>query len=295
MDAAGKGAWPGAQEVMSIGESSNIAPAVRAIVDNLGEERRPGAVLICDALGFKGLWKGHYVELLESLKHVQGEADRVLKGFADEMDWTAKSQFFTFSDTLAGTVRVEAKESVTDVPPATLHWVAVEYAAAVASMIQHAALKSKIRLSYRGSIAFGEFMSDDAERILIGEAIDEAAAHHEQAEGAFVRLTPSARTIVDAYCALDGVGGATTTVGEPKLAFLVRREVPVKQLGMMDSWVVNPLVPGANWELDAREFTSRMRATFDRAGADPKVEKMWQNTRRFLESLDRDDSVHHDK
>jgi hypothetical protein len=272
----------------------HASPRMQATIEWGGLDRLPGAVLVCDALGFKGLWRGRYgvlFDALDSLRERVKVSFEVVRLYAEFPALNVHTGLFAFSDTLAFTVRAEPKQRCTELEwekfALPVSFRAVQAAALTAVELQHAALQIDPPLAYRGSIAFGPFMEDVSQQILIGEAVDEAGSDYECSEGAFIRLTPSARSIVDDFVR-DAVKRGESLGPKNEPSFLTRYEVPLKGVGPIDGWVVNPLGlrdPEEHTILQPGDFIRRMRATFDRAGADPRVEKMWQNTRKFLESL----------
>jgi hypothetical protein len=88
-----------------------------------------------------------------------------------------------------------------------------------------------VPLVFRGVITVGDCFLDEAERALIGPAVDEAAELMNQAEGAFVWLSPDANTLDYGRCNVGGWKG-----------LLMKFTVPLKKGQAFNTRVVNPFV-----------------------------------------------------
>jgi hypothetical protein len=133
---------------------------------------RTGAIVMLDALGFKGIWK-RYPD-----PQVNIDKMRALR---------KKAEVLTGRFEGLGGAPIDIRSSfVSD----TIGPCAIAIAAQQTSLVIEEALKTEPSLAYRGCIAYGSFEIDYP--FLLGEAVDEAAEHHERAEGALIWLAPSA-------------------------------------------------------------------------------------------------------
>lgn len=256
-----------------------------------------GAVLICDALGFRGVWRGGHERVVEAL----GMADGLLKTVAGQ--WSnqegtrldQESLSYAFSDTLAFATwcvvdprdpqRVEEAEEL-----------AVDACAFAASLLQSMICMSRFPLAYRGAIASGTFVAHG--EFLVGEAVDEAADHMSVPNAAMIRLTPSARRAIERQRARRQRGywhflferGGTlmdrlisgALGGEPEdvESAVVKVAMPTKAHGSVESYVVDPL---RYCEPDRiRDVSDALLDTFSRGSPDVSVEVKRDHTAAFL-------------
>jgi hypothetical protein len=141
-----------------------------------------------------------------------------------------------------------------------------------AATVITAALAVRPHLAYRGCVTCGDFEMDGP--FLLGPAIDEAASHHETAEGAFVWLTPRARAVFE-----------TIEKAREAQAPVAPYAVPLKGGATFDTWAVSPF-SSVDAPSKRGELAATLLATFDK---DPSVavQIKRQNTARFLEHLAR--------
>ena len=147
-----------------------------------------GIVTFLDVLGWKGLWQNN-IEAVENLKtviqEIRDEADKLVKSYNKKGH--AKSVIFqdidikivSISDTIVFLTKNASIKSV------QLH------AELSAWTLEKALLEG---FPLRGAISYGEFTESD--NIMLGPAIDEAAAWHESTDWIGVVLTPSAKMYV---------------------------------------------------------------------------------------------------
>ncbi len=228
---------------------------------------RTGAVVVLDALGFKGIWKrAGNKAVLRKLTTLRDRAVAHIDRYNKVGLVTFHAAFF--SDTIIITVEIAAipNEIVRRTAP-------VAIAAERASAIIEEALEQAPRLSYRGCIAAGTFEIDG--QFIVGEAIDEAAEHYELAEGAFVWLTPSAKALWEEALA-DEPSDETDDI-------LVPHSVPLKGGQAYDTYVASPFDP-TDMLPERGDLATRLLSTFD-SGPMAKalrVQVKRQNTAAFL-------------
>jgi hypothetical protein len=167
---------------------------------------RRGAVAVLDVLGFKGIWKRHaavdVVATLQRLAETTAQQTRSIETAARDEDSafieTMRAAFISdtivFGLTTKEAARVNASEAHRELgielTDADLGGEAVRLVAQFAAAVQRSALLEEPAFALRGCIAYGDFGMTD--RFIIGEAVDEAASLHEEADGAFITLAPSA-------------------------------------------------------------------------------------------------------
>lgn len=236
----------------------------------MGEHKfRQCAIVMIDALGFKGIWKHHDLDsVLEKLQLIETKMKALEKSedFVKATTIGHYQQVSFISDTI-----VIACADETDEPDPSR---AILVASWLASYVTHlGAAESedghdyKVQLAYRGAISFGDVWLND--RYVIGQAVDEAADNMDRAEGAFVWLTESA---LEQY-----------EPDEPELLNRVacKWNVPLKPKNQAaQTWVVHPFQYGADNLDQKRKNRDLLLRTFDRSL--PEVAKKRDNTERFL-------------
>lgn len=193
-----------------------------------------------DALGFKGIWRRHapadVIAKLRALEKATASVTSPMEADDSRTRGHHRLQVRTsvLSDTLVVGVAFDPKtRGDRTLAPVPGH--AIIRAASIGNMLLRRGGEGKVRFAYRGAIAFGDFEVTD--RFVVGAAVDEAAEAYEQAEGAFVWLTPSAERAL----------GGPKAVEDQDLMFLLHRtllvpwKVPLKGGRYYRTHVVNPL------------------------------------------------------
>lgn len=144
-----------------------------------------GIVTFLDVLGWKGMWQNN-IDAIEKLKLVVKEtrdkAEKLVelynqKGNATNVRYKdIDVKVVSISDTIVLLTKIGNNDSI------RLH-------AQLCSWVLKTALSEGFPL--RGAISYGEFT--ESENIMLGPAIDEAAAWHESTDWIGVILTPSAQ------------------------------------------------------------------------------------------------------
>jgi hypothetical protein len=136
-----------------------------------------------------------------------------------------------------------------------------------------AALNVEPHLTYRGCVTFGAFEIEGP--FLLGPAIDEAATYYEQANGAFVWLTPNAKAALERSEHRRGQG----------LIPIACYPVPLKGGSTFATWVVSPFQGGDTCD-KRRDTSDRLLATFDKDPRRPlDVQIKLQHTQAFLDDV----------
>lgn len=236
-----------------------------------------GALAFIDVLGFKGIWKRADPDaLLDKLR-------RTLHDTRDSVDdWNmlpagldrfVNVQAAFLSDTVAMGV------AVTRVPEHA-HYSAG--ALALRTLLLH--VNELVRsfavteppLAVRGCITIGKFIIDD--QFILGPAVDQAAAHEREAEGAFVWLDPACRRLVQTEPMLADIDGLAR-MG------LCPYSVPLKQGKQFSTYVVVPFTPQVAFD-EMPKIAERILSTFDSPALDVVIKR--DSTKRFLdEALER--------
>jgi hypothetical protein len=223
-----------------------------------------GAVVMMDALGFKGIWRrvSSPETVVRKLRAMEQRARNL-----EKKDGTFTIHAVFLSDTIVFAVSRQETE-LPGVALALENATTLNLAAVFARRFIMEAVRDKPFLAYRGCIAFGEFHVDAP--FLLGPAVDEAAEHHETADGAIIWLAPSARRVFKAFPLKDPV--------------LTPWIVPLRSGAARRTHAVSPFEPLAASEQWAA-IGERMLETFAQPadGATARsVRRKRQNTAAFL-------------
>ena len=238
-----------------------------------------GAIVICDALGFKGIWgRFNHQAILTKLAQLADHVRWVAKSISsDSSDYQAsradsrlKAAARVFSDTVVFAVWSET------VPPqvAPEHEVLTLACLMTVALIDQAQ-QPEIPLAYRGCVAFGEFyVTDD---LIVGPAIDEAAENMNTPDGAFVWLAPSAEIVIAKRISDGRFDSPELHTRDPLARVLIQYSVPLKDGRSLTAWVVDPFAQ----IIEGRLLTTRTLAGFSGTSCDVRVKR--ENTARFLD------------
>lgn len=191
---------------------------------------RLGAVVLLDALGFKGIWNRFESKVvLDQLKKLKREGLHLLGNDHAGvllLDHSLEHRVKCVSDTIIVAVTIRGS-ALPEYPERPVHR-AMLSAALIASHLMRSALDGIPPLLFRGCMAAGR-MNIDGD-FLIGPAVDEAAAHFEQSDGPFFWMAPSALHIVDEY--------AETLFERFEPNIMIRYPIPMKK-GMVAQTLVH--------------------------------------------------------
>ena len=192
---------------------------------------REGALALIDCLGWKGIWQGIdesvLIAKLDMIQvEVKAEVDKINCEHHDLSYGSIEAQIRLISDTVAVSIQYENDVPlVDDITKAYL----VRTASLSVVRIQRLFLDREPRIVLRGCISYGNHLV--VSNFIIGPAVDEAAAHYELAEGAFVWLLPSAGVPYNyANLLLHDIG-----------SLLILYNMPLKGGTRLKSLVINPL------------------------------------------------------
>ncbi len=224
---------------------------------------KTGAVVMIDALGFKGIWS-RVADPQAVMEKLQALKDAVEKRTQPEIGVELTGVTF-LSDTIVIGISMFGP-SIANVQEMS----AILVAGMRTSAVMTVALETKPILVYRGCISFGQFEMNGP--FLLGPAVDEAASYMGLAEGAFVWLTPSALKM----CI--GVGNGNIAP-YPFIPY----QVPLKGGSVYETWVVAPIRDLLILsKRDKKRIAETLLSSFDNSNAlDIQVKR--QNTSKFLE------------
>jgi hypothetical protein len=245
-----------------------------------------GALVMMDALGFKGIWRNYDSDrVLEKLSKLVQATNANLRQWTEtnkliEVNTPTPLPQATFlSDTVVISTPFVGTPGATPEADAFAEWMGVRYVAMFASILMAEALETKPRLLYRGCLTVGRFAAADA--FLVGPAVDVAAELAPLAQGAFVWLDASARTALRV--------GPGRDFGN-HLVNLIEHPVPLKGGDTLKTLAVMPF--GVFHERKAREeMILQAQETLERGQDRIDVQIKAQRTLEFLrlcsESIER--------
>lgn len=245
-----------------------------------------GAFVMLDALGYKGIWNRPEVKdapgrVIERMVRLRDEAKvqvaRMLGRPLPELRADPTNAYDDFkmsflSDTIA--IGIWIKPTLYADDERMRDRFAVMFGAAFASAIMRSALTEAPRLAFRGALSVGDFEISEDGIFIAGPAVDDAAAMHERAQGAFVWVTPSA---------MAGANYDIPTVGFPGHR-LIRYPVPLKGGDTYDTFAVSPFA-SESLESDRRFQATLLLGSFVTEGRPPPLDVAikLQHTRAFIE------------
>jgi hypothetical protein len=236
---------------------------------------KTGAVVMLDALGFKGIWKRH-PNALQKLRAIQNVADQITEGYSKTLalirPGTMKAKMTFLSDTIV--IEVSGGDPASSRP----EYQEIAMASFFASSVNMLGVREPPPLAYRGVITYGEFEVEGP--FVVGPAIDEAAELMNLAEAAITWLAPSAYSVIQQVVSRSDAesAGADGVIWLPW-------DVPVKGGSIYSTFAVQPF-PRGGWQYggaDGKIITPGLEdivATFDNPRIDIQIKK--QNTERFL-------------
>lgn len=239
-----------------------------------------GAIVVCDTLGFKGIWDRYkdHGKVLAKLQQVKDLARWVVKSVSSNVqacrsDIELRAAARVFSDTVVFATWSEAS-SQQEKDKLQVLYLACKMTVALIDQGQ----QPEIPFAYRGCISFGEFYL--AEELIVGPAIDEAAEYMNTPDGAFVWLGPSAEALLEEHKTTGGFETVNPSGIHGNVHFdrvLDHPEVPLKDGRSLTAWVVNPYA----YVLEGRLLSKRILASFNTPSLDVRIKK--QNTAHFLD------------
>lgn len=248
-----------------------------------------GVITYIDFLGTKGIWEKHDAkQVLEKLRHLR---DNVLKqhlangasyleDVSNKGGPSIQSEAIFVSDTIAIAFWYDSPDEQDLTPGALIYVVGKVLAEFIREAASTDMLPSRI---FRGCITVGEFEFDES--FLIGPAVDEAGACHEQADGALVYIVPSAAKYLNEAISylrhLVRTGELTReeAINSVEALLFIPHEIPLKKIGKLLLPVLNPLVgePAA----DHPKIIESILSAFD--DSDERIIEKKKNTEKFLE------------
>jgi hypothetical protein len=242
-----------------------------------------GAVAIVDALGFKGIWQRHppdqVLDAMRRLRNYARGAERNL--LIPVKDKRVRRKLMLLSDTLVIMCHIDSEGSEPEVIRVANALCAHVVATITAYAISLAANDwGGPRLAFRGCVSVGEF--EVGGTTILGPAVDDAAEHHQAAEGALVSFTPNAEKELrpPSRQAESNLRDARSRLLVQPL-ILTGYPVALKDDVVENRMVVNPFGAGHMTRQEVADVRAGMLGTF--AGSKKDVVRKRKNTERFLE------------
>jgi hypothetical protein len=229
---------------------------------------RAGAVVMLDALGFKGIWKGHRggaEAVLAKMSRIREELKLIGQTKGPNVPIVMDIEGMCISDTIVIGVRVPRGAELDE---RSETGTAMAMASCAASKVYEIGLLEEPRFAYRGVISYGQFEMENG--FIVGPAIDEAAEQMEQAEAALIWCTPSAT---------DALGRLAPRAYDALCPFTV----PLKGGRTFDSQCVIPSTAMAESEA-WKTVVNHLTATFKTKTTSLEIAIKKQNTLRFLQA-----------
>lgn len=232
-----------------------------------------GSLAMLDALGFKKVSEKSPDAVLTKLSvlsdHMSEKATMLQENSAARDNTLDFVEAMFLSDTIALGCAYRHEGGVLNYQH-TMFTSITQTAALVSRVIKLAAIDDQV-LAYREAISSGDFQFND-KRFLAGEAVNDAAEHHEQADAAIVWLTPKAKRLYEAHLCIP----RTLTIP----AWLVPYDVPIRGVGYFSTYAVNPFASCVSLE-DAAKVERAILQSFD-SDASLGVAMKKQETKNFL-------------
>jgi len=236
---------------------------------------KQGALAVFDALGFKGIWKENEPEgILEKLdglaRATETHLDRMVSKNREDRLLISNDPNHHFhrlhatflSDTIAIGLWLKPSQSRMS------NRSCIDFLSGHVGNVLKRSSESDPVFAYRGAISFGDFEIGSNDRFIVGAAVDDAAEHHELAQGAFVWLTPTAVDIFE------------TDKTESPVHHLLQYSVPLKGGSRFDTYVVTPF-GYCNTSKQCDDVKRKILESFSSKTLDVRVK--YQETARFLD------------
>jgi len=244
----------------------------------MSETQGKGAVIMMDALGFKEYARGKPANQI--LEFMEGAFELAETYVPETVTVTFLSDTVIFASCGAEAADFQAAvDSIENVCMA-----AAKFLYAMADLSQSSATSSSDVLNFRGALSFGEVAI--RKTFLVGAAINEAAALHETADGAFVFAGPS---VIQLLASIASEGGTATPrrkeITPPSLRALLRNyDVPLADGKSFETLVLNPLsIISGKPKREAERWIANSMSAF--RSSDLRVMIKATNTERFLEQM----------
>lgn len=223
-----------------------------------------GVIILIDALGTKGIWKGQDSgEILKKWtrfnKNIQ---DSVISGLGSNNDVS----FASFSDTIVITASsANIERTLRDVSDFLSDHI-------IESMI--------IGMPIRGCFSVGEFYKD--KQLIIGPAIDEAAAYYTLPQWIGISASPSANIIIEKMYKKD----------PNSTGFLFQKcDIPLKKSIEQNAWALNwvdisdQYVNDNSKVISGKKYDDTLDIIFENLEnySDVGISMKWRNTLKFYE------------
>lgn len=240
-----------------------------------------GAIVMLDALGFKGIWERHAESaVLDKMKMLRHDTAALSEGKI--LSITKEVQYG--ASVLSDTIIIWAYPS-DELKRATnielINFLSLFVASYSASLLMlRAGLDQKPHLCFRGCATIGGFLIDGT--TVLGPAIDEAASNHSKAKAGLAWLTPHSLTLLDRVRRNDRVNQQTKSAAE--LMFVHGYPVPFHGGETYRTSVINPFCGPKTDESLVQTFRTNLIASFDTPVLEVQMKR--QHTESFLSTAE---------
>jgi len=237
-----------------------------------------------DALGFKGIWRRPDLDrdperILQKMQRLKKktlediDGDPFLSSLLEQGVFSEKPMVRFLSDTIFAGVVLPTIDHGEEVH--RQGYALYSLIGRMSKVLEEAAVENPT-LAYRGCITLGSFMSDDV--FILGEGVDEASSMMDQAEGAFVWLSPRAKVAWERFGSKAAHLVPSWKEWEAS-AGLVPYSVPLKNGGHFRTYAVSPFAKAIDGNR-RRDIIRWIKESFDSEALAVQVKK--QNTMEFL-------------
>lgn len=208
-----------------------------------------GAFALIDCLGFKGAWNRNNPQLIiDKLLKIEEIVTEQLKStedlyeafeYAVIIDKSSMKPFVGFlSDTVV--ISLEYIENNEEIEPEIQKAHLIDVLCIILTKVIDLFVKDQPHLTMRGCITYGEYLCE--KNFIIGPAVDFAAEFMDVAEGAFVWLHKSAETVYESFfLEQETLEKETELSGHYFNHQVFQYEMPIKNAGFLECYVLNPL------------------------------------------------------
>ena len=224
--------------------------------------KKKGVVILLDALGIKGIWKGN------SPTDVQHNWNTVISNCSSLVNelkpFVLSTSFNAFSDTVVITATSSDIENLISKMAETL--------------IKTMEIAITHNIFFRGCISVGEFFPDP--NIIVGKAIDDAAQYYQIPDWIGISVTPNSHKFINSNC----------IHSEKNQGLFVEYDIPLKNTiekkGLALNWPIYVETIGKTGEGSEKPQSQTLRELVETKienSDDINVSFKWRNTLNFID------------
>lgn len=218
-----------------------------------------GAFALIDCLGFKGIWNRDNPQLIiDKLLKIEEIVTEQLNStedlysafeYAVLIDKSSMKPFVGFlSDTVV--ISLEYVENSEETEPKIQKAHLIDVLCIILTKVIDLFVEDQPHLTMRGCITYGKYLCE--KNFIVGPAVDFAAEYMDIAEGAFVWLHKSAESVYEPFYLEQkslAEGKEKAIAGYFFNHQVFQYEMPIKNAGFLECYVLNPL---ANFDSDEK-------------------------------------------